>query len=43
MEENWKGQAGFTRREFVYTAGAGVAGLVIGGVAGNQLAGSSDS
>ena len=43
MEEKWKGQAGFTRREFVYTAGAGVAGLVIGGVAGDQLAGSGKS
>jgi branched-chain amino acid transport system substrate-binding protein len=43
MEEKWKNQDGLTRKEFVYAAGAGVAGLAIGGVVGNQLTGSKST
>ena len=39
MAKERESQAGVTRREFVYMGAAGVAGLVVGGVIGNQLGG----
>jgi branched-chain amino acid transport system substrate-binding protein len=38
--EQHRDEQGYTRREFVFTAGAAVAGLAVGGVIGNQIKGS---